>query len=186
VSSILDALRALEAGTEAVEREPRGRIDRSLPAWKAAALLAFSVAMGTGGAVFLVAGSAVERAEPVATSATLPLAAPAPPLPTSLSLSDPPRARVMTASTAASATQRRPAADPPRPSDEPSVHVRSLRYSPLPAERAVELAVADARPVTLREGQSVGGVQVQLITPEGVYVRHGGQIFAVRALPPPP
>jgi hypothetical protein len=199
VSSILDALQELETGAPPDAEEMPGAAEQPLAAWKAAALLAVAVALGTGGALLLVSGGLPEPVEhdaaPRATevAAVLPPAAPAPPLPAALRESDPPRARVTAMETSGPvdapprparslASARTPRARAlPRPRGEPAVQVRSLSYSAVPEERAVALSVGGGGPVTLREGESARGVQVQLILPDGAYVRHGGQIFAVHA-----
>ena len=41
------------------------------------------------------------------------------------------------------------------------------------------LAIDGAAPVRLRQGEAVGGIEVQLILPGAVYVRRGGDVFAV-------
>jgi hypothetical protein len=76
-----------------------------------------------------------------------------------------------------------PPARPPRggtrASEMPSVQVRGIAYDSDSAARTVTLRVAGGRAVTLHEGQSASGVNVQLIMPNVVYLRHGGDIFAL-------
>ncbi len=67
----------------------------------------------------------------------------------------------------------------PRPPGEPLVRIGSLSYSPSPTRRVVSLSVNNSRPVSVREGETVGGVEVTLIMPDSVYVKHHGNIFAV-------
>jgi hypothetical protein len=67
----------------------------------------------------------------------------------------------------------------PRPQGEPIVRISSLSYSPSPTRRVVSLSVNNSSPISLREGETVGGVEVTLIMPDSVYVKHAGNIFAV-------
>ncbi len=62
---------------------------------------------------------------------------------------------------------------------EPGVEVKSFAYSPDPAKRVVTLRLEGTRVVKLREGESAGGFEVQLIAPDAVYLRHGASVFAV-------
>ena len=56
-----------------------------------------------------------------------------------------------------------------------------IRYSSSPTERAVTLEVDGGSPVTLHQGESAGELEVQLILPDGVYVRRGGHVWMVSA-----
>ena len=67
--------------------------------------------------------------------------------------------------------------------DAPPLRVERVGYSEAAAERTVTLRIAGADPVTLHEGESSGGVSVQLILPEMIYVSQGGTVFAVRVPP---
>jgi hypothetical protein len=67
----------------------------------------------------------------------------------------------------------------PRPRGEPHVRVGSITYSTSPTRRVVSLSVNNSQPIYVREGETVGGVEVTLIMPDGVYVKHNGNIFAV-------
>ena len=67
----------------------------------------------------------------------------------------------------------------PRPRGEPRVRINSLSYSPSPTRRVVSLSVNNSRPVYVREGEKVGGVEVTLIMPDSVYVKHNGNIFSI-------
>jgi len=78
------------------------------------------------------------------------------------------------------AGEEQAATNPRRISAEQPVRVRSIRYAEDPARRAVTLS-AGSDTVTLREGESAGGVEVQLILPTVVYVRRGATVFAVQA-----
>jgi hypothetical protein len=61
----------------------------------------------------------------------------------------------------------------------PRVQVVSIAYSPDMAKRAVSLRVNGAPVVKLHEGESTNGIEVQLIGSDSVYLRHGGNVFAV-------
>lgn len=61
----------------------------------------------------------------------------------------------------------------------PRVDVRAIAYSQQPGARSVTLRIGGGAPVTLHEGESLRGVDVQLIMPNSVYLRHGGSIFAL-------
>jgi hypothetical protein len=63
------------------------------------------------------------------------------------------------------------------------IEVKSIVYSAEPAQRMVTLRIDDANLVTLHEGDSVSGVEVQLILSNSVYLRRGGSVFAVGATP---
>jgi hypothetical protein len=67
----------------------------------------------------------------------------------------------------------------PRPPGEPLVRIKSLSYSPSPTRRVVSLSVNNSNPISLREGETIGGVEVTLIMPDGIYAKHAGNIFAV-------
>jgi hypothetical protein len=47
------------------------------------------------------------------------------------------------------------------------------------SESTATLRLEGRAPVTLREGQSVAGIEVQLITPRAVYLRYNGDVFMV-------
>lgn len=66
-----------------------------------------------------------------------------------------------------------------RPAGEPLVQIAAIGYSPVAEQRVVTLRVNGGPATTLHEGESADGVDVQLIMPGSVYVRHAGQIFAV-------
>jgi len=61
---------------------------------------------------------------------------------------------------------------------EPNVQLQSIAYSQNPGGRTVTLRI-DGRPTTLHEGESAGGIEVQLILRDAAYLRHGGSVFAV-------
>jgi len=54
----------------------------------------------------------------------------------------------------------------------------SIAYSLDVMHRAATLRI-EGRPVTLHQGESASGLEVQLILPDSVYLRSGGEIFAV-------
>ena len=59
--------------------------------------------------------------------------------------------------------------------DDSVVAVSAISYSPDVGRRRVTMRVGGTL-VTLREGQSARGVEVQLILPGSVYVRRGAEI----------
>jgi len=63
-------------------------------------------------------------------------------------------------------------------SDDSIVVVSSISYSPDSRRRSVTLRVGGTL-ATLREGQSMHGVEVQLILPGSVYVRRGGDVVVL-------
>jgi hypothetical protein len=62
---------------------------------------------------------------------------------------------------------------------EPVVRLRSIGYVDATDRRTATLAIDGAQPVTLRQGESASGIEVQLILRDSVYVRHGPDVFAV-------
>jgi len=62
---------------------------------------------------------------------------------------------------------------------EPAVRLRSIGYVTAPEKRTATLTIDGAPAVTLRQGESASGIEVQLILRESVYVRHGSDVFAV-------
>jgi hypothetical protein len=67
----------------------------------------------------------------------------------------------------------------PHPPGEPRVRIASLTYSPSPTRRVVSVSVNDSPPIYVREGEAVRGVEVTLIMPDSIYVKHNGNIFSV-------
>jgi hypothetical protein len=59
--------------------------------------------------------------------------------------------------------------------------VSFLAYSRAPERRSVSLSIDDGTMVTLREGESAGGIQVTGILADRVELRHDGRPFTVRA-----
>jgi hypothetical protein len=68
---------------------------------------------------------------------------------------------------------------PPRPAGEPRVDVRTIDYVTGTGHRTATLSINGDSPVIVHEGETIGGLDVQLILPDRVYLRHSGQIFAV-------
>jgi len=60
------------------------------------------------------------------------------------------------------------------------VEVTAIDYAENAGERTAALRIG-GRPVTLHQGESVSGLEVQLILPKAVYLRSGRDIFAVDA-----
>ena len=206
MSSILEALRELEAskapaapGTSPWTEER----SRSRSALETLGIVAGGLAVGAAAFALVIwfAGSAFRdpaeppsgappgiSASPAAPSpqAAEPAAEPGAP-PAWLGHAEPPRARV---APGASPSERMPsmsrAAQEPAPSpgaaspasDDSIVVVSSISYSPDSRRRSVTLRVGGTL-ATLREGQSMHGVEVQLILPGSVYVRRGGDVVVL-------
>jgi hypothetical protein len=60
-----------------------------------------------------------------------------------------------------------------------AVRLESVQYGGSPGERTVTLAVDGGAPVSLRQGEAAGDVEVQLVLPGGAYVRRGGDVFVL-------
>jgi len=76
----------------------------------------------------------------------------------------------------------RPASDAASASSAPSqLEVAAIDYSPDVTRRAVTLRMNGAGVITLRERESAHGIEVQLIQPDGVYVRRGAEVFMLAA-----
>jgi len=113
-----------------------------------------------------------------------------------LDTADAPRARVNRGPTSAPAAERpaaSPARDPaaaasPEPApaearDEPrpsssggQVAVESIAYAANSAERTATMRFHGRR-VTVRQRDSIDGIEVQLIMPNGVYLQHGSEVY---------
>jgi hypothetical protein len=203
VSSILDALRELEP-QQPVDPRATAWIDRRRRRRHSAALAAGMLgAVAIGACLWLLvpAGRHPSDAVPAAVADRLPLAPPAPAPPADRG--DRPQARLKPAGSLALAvatpgettSAEEPAAEAPatEPSAaEPSapaggagapiprVRLSSLLYAEAPAQRRVTLSIDGGPAVTLHEGESSAGVEIALIQPDRVYVRHRGTIFSVR------
>ena len=113
----------------------------------------------------------------------VPVVKPPPPRPAAA-----PVPREPAATTAAPPVQAPPPAATPRRTEpavragnEPRIQVGAIRYSQAPPERTVTLAIDGGTPLTLHQGESTGDLEVQLILPDGVYVRRGGHVWMVSA-----
>jgi hypothetical protein len=201
LSTILEALSERDApGTSVLLRQERTWAHRR----RLAAVLVVSML-----AVTLLIGRSMSPDQPAAAVAVAPPSvepfAPTPVRPFARDGDEPPRARVEkpwtparssprqpappAAGTPAAATSppepvtaelaaERPAAEP-LPSAEPSLSLQSVWYSDDAGQRTVTLSIDGHAPVRLRQGDVKSGVEVQLILPEAVYVRRGGDVFAL-------
>jgi hypothetical protein len=61
----------------------------------------------------------------------------------------------------------------------PPIDVRAIVFSEDISARKVVLRIGNAPSVTLRQGESSDGIDVQIITERSVYLRHNGNIFSV-------
>ena len=206
MSSILEALRELEgskpssqrsrvawAGGEAEERSPLRRAAELL------GIVAFGLAVGGAGFALVVWLGAASEAEPeartrVAAAApardpiappptrrqapasaappSLAPAAPASPVPGWLGRMGAPRGRVEGGDDAQSAA----AADTPAPPRAAGLSLVRVRYAESRAERTATLRI-DGGSVVLHEGETADGIELQLVTPTGAYVRRGGEVI---------
>ena len=73
------------------------------------------------------------------------------------------------------------------PSAEASVAPRaaglslvSVRYGDSRGERTATLRI-DGSPVVLHEGETASGIELQLVTPTGAYVRRGGEVLMLES-----
>jgi hypothetical protein len=200
MSTILEALRerdrTLPGAGEPIEwRDDRGSRRRR---WLGAAALGLAAA---GACVALLGGAAPAPQPPPAepaprAQATAAVAQPRQPAtPVAPAMPDePPRARVGRWQPAVPSTPARPevetgtqapspavaaGASPEQPWTETVLRLESIRYAKAPAERTATLRIDGAPPVTLRQGESASGFEVQLILPEAVYVRLGADVFAL-------
>jgi hypothetical protein len=58
------------------------------------------------------------------------------------------------------------------------VRVQGVAYTSAPERRTATLAIDGAPAVTLRQGESASGIEVQLILRDQVYLRYGADVFA--------
>ncbi len=199
MSSILEALREIE-GSRAPEAQAADEWDDRPRTGRAIAITLAAVAVlgAIAAALFfalrtgITPPTAPSATPPAALASALPPAAPAPPPPAELFDADPPRAQVaaptVPAPAPAAGTPARPrprandvTAGLPRQAGEPRISISAIAYATRTQNRTVTLSIDGGAPVTLREGESAGTLDVQLIEPDSVYLRHGGQIFAVQA-----
>jgi hypothetical protein len=82
-----------------------------------------------------------------------------------------------------------PAAPPPEdegvlprpPAGAPSVRLSFLLYSRAVERRTVSLTLASGEMLSLREGDTVGDLEVARILPDRVHLRHQGRLYLLRA-----
>jgi hypothetical protein len=98
----------------------------------------------------------------------------------------PAREPVVSHAPKAAAEPAAPAPAPPREAVSPAtmggtprVRVSSISYTRQLNARSATVRINGGPAVTLREGESEAGVEVQLILEDAVYLRHGGNVFAV-------
>jgi hypothetical protein len=63
--------------------------------------------------------------------------------------------------------------------EAPRIDVRAISFSPDPNLRRVTLRINDGAPLVMKEGESERDVEVQLILPDVIYVRRGGNIMSI-------
>jgi hypothetical protein len=196
VSSILEALRELEGERPAATRR---EIPPSQPVRTTAhhTVRAFIPVMG-GLAIGVLAVAAylwspsivTPKPEAVPSAPAAAVASPeagAPPKLAWLETADVPRAKVLRGPTAAAPADRAspPADEPPAaeregvtPATSGQVAVESIHYAANAQERVATMRIGGRR-VTLRQRESVGGVEVQLIMPNGVYLQRGSEVYLI-------
>ena len=191
MSSILEALRELE-GTKPKAQRSRvawasGAEERS-PMRRAAEILgivAFGLLLGGVGFALIVGlgPSDAPKASTPTVAATAPIpapaappalaaAAPAPPVPGWLARMGPPRGRVDGGDDAASASS----AEAPGAQRAAGLSLVSVRYGDSRGARTATLRI-DGSPIVLHEGETASGIELQLVTPTGAYVRRGGEVL---------
>ena len=199
MSSILEALRELEGTKPSAQRSrvawASGEAEERSPMRRAAELLgivAFGLALGgVGFGLILWLGSpdTPTATPPTAASTTqttpgptppaspaLTPAAPAPPVPGWLARMGPPRGRVAGGDDAAPASSAGESAAP----RAAGLSLVSVRYGDSRGARTATLRI-DGSPVVLHEGETVSGVELQLVTPTGAYVRRGGEVLMLES-----
>jgi len=199
VSSILEALRELEGTKPSAQRSrvawASGEAEERSPMRRAAEVLgivAFGLALGgVGFGLILWLGSpdTPTATPPTAASTTqttpgptppaspaLTPAAPAPPVPGWLARMGPPRGRVAGGDDAASASSTGESAAP----RAAGLSLVSVRYGDSRGARTATLRI-DGSPVVLHEGETVSGIELQLVTPTGAYVRRGGEVLMLES-----
>ena len=199
MSSILEALRELEGTKPSAQRSrvawASGEAEERSPMRRAAEVLgivAFGLALGgVGFGLILWLGSpdTPTATPPTAASTTqttpgptppaspaLTPAAPAPPVPGWLARMGPPRGRVAGGDDAASASSTGESAAP----RAAGLSLVSVRYGDSRGARTATLRI-DGSPVVLHEGETVSGIELQLVTPTGAYVRRGGEVLMLES-----
>ena len=210
MSTVLQALQELEGKIAPADATAWTAEDRRWRWGTAGGVAAGILVVGIAAVVFFSShsGPAPVARVPTAPAPVAPPVALAPPPPPPVSArgvpklptpvpvvkSAPPRPaaapvpREPAATTAAPPVQAPPPAATPRRTEpavragnEPRIQVGAIRYSQAPPERTVTLAIDGGTPLTLHQGESTGDLEVQLILPDGVYVRRGGHVWMVSA-----
>ena len=194
MSSILEALKELEgskpssrrsrvawATASAEERTPLGRAAEVL------GIVAFGLVLGGVGfglVLWLGAPSGPTPATaPAPVAAQAPIAAPAapqalaptppaPPVPAWLARMGAPRGQVAEGDEVAPV----PRADEPAAPRAARLSLVGVRYGESRADRSATLRI-DGSPVVLQEGDTAHGIELQLVTPSGAYVRRGNEVL---------
>ena len=202
MSSILEALRELEGAKPPSSRsrvawagggEERPPLRRAA---EALGIVAFGLGLGAAGfglvlwlgapdapepatppavASATAAGTTVAQAPHAASRPALAPAAPAPPIPAWLARMGPPRGRV-DAEVGAHAAGTETRADEQTSVGAPGLALVDVRYAESRGQRTATLRI-DGSPVVLREGESAHGIEVQLVTRDGAYVRRGAEVL---------
>jgi len=192
VSTILEAMRERDGqGTPAAGEPITWRDDPAWLRWRwPAATIVGLVGMG---AVLHSVQWVPRPHSPAPVAAPIAVRQPVRPVPPPpRATEEPPRARVerwkptaapppsvpADAANAAAETAPVSAGTTDAPADS-TLRLESIHYAEAPGERSVALAIDGAPSVSLRQGESVGGVEVQLILPAAVYVRRGPDVFAL-------
>ena len=191
MSTILEALRERDGGTPGAGEPTAWTYDPAWMRWRwlAAALVGV---VGIGAALHSVHWMPRTPPPDPVSRATVVQQPVRPVSPPAQDLEEPPRARVerwkptaapppsvpADAANAAAETAPVSAGTTDAPADS-TLRLESIHYAEAPGERTVALAIDGAPSVSLRQGESVGGVEVQLILPAAVYVRRGPDVFAL-------
>ena len=203
MSSILEALRELEEdrnrgadrkGTSVTDalREPARSVGTFIPLTGGLAIgvVAFGLCIWGSG----ILGSRTPEVPRGDDTAPASVPTPGRSSPAWLENADPPRARVdppPMAAPAEHAAAEQPSAlvAPPSPpvtkaapagGGDRQVDVESIRFSPHFEQRTVTLRVSGRR-ATLRQGESIGGVEDQLMMADGVYLQRGSEVLFITA-----
>ena len=195
MSSILEALKELEGSKPSSSRSraawAAGTTEERPPIRRAAevfGVVAFGLALGAAGfslVLWLGAGGEsepaasppapavrAERPETAGATPALPPAAAAPSVPPWLARMGPPRGRVEGEDRPAAATESATAAAP----RAAGLSLVRVHYGESRSERTATLRI-DGSAIVLHEGETVQGIELQLVTAEGVYVRRGGEVL---------
>ena len=191
MSSILEALRELEGTKPSAQRSraawAAGDTEERSPLRRGAELLgivAFGLAIGGAGFTAMLwlwpsddttatAHAPVPTASAAGKRGATP-ATPAAPAPAWLGRMGPPRGRV----DGAESTSAGPGdASAPRGA---GLSLARVRYDDSRAGRSATLRI-DGSTIVLQEGESAHGIELQLVTPTGAYVRRGGEVLMLEA-----